>query len=83
MPADSELCLTMLSESLENGANAHDDGTSHNAPPTPKALIAVWSDRDRENGTKLVAGGDETEQSGLNGPFALRVLVAITKIFPD
>lgn len=47
---------TVLGETLEKGANNHDNGTRHNAPPPTKALVAVRSEGDSDNGTELVAG---------------------------
>jgi hypothetical protein len=71
----------MLRETLEDGADDHDQGTTHNAPPTTPALIAVGSNGDCENGSELIARGDESKQSGLNGIIAVFVQITISEIY--
>lgn len=73
----------MLRETLDDSTTTHDDGSSHDAPPTAEALVAVGSNGDRENGAELVAGGDETEESSLNSPLAIGILVALAEVCTD
>jgi hypothetical protein len=73
--------LTMLGEPLQNGPYAHDDRTQHDRPPPSEALVEPRSNGDSENGTELVAGRHEAEESGLDVPFAFGIFETIAKVY--
>lgn len=70
----------MLREALDDGPNDHDHRADHDRPPPSPPLRYVWSDRDPENRSKLVARVDETEKTRLDGVFAILVDAAAAKI---
>jgi hypothetical protein len=71
----------MLGKALQNGADNHDQRTSHDGPSPSVFLIEPWCDGYGENRTELVAGRDESQNARLDvGLSVLRVLVTISKV---
>lgn len=70
----------MLGETLDNGATDHNDGTGHDAPPAAILLVKPWGNRNSNNRTELVAGRNKAEQSRLDLPFAIFVLIPVAEI---
>ena len=71
----------MLGEPLQNGTGSLDQRTDHDGPATTEALSEPRRDGNSKNGAKLVACVEEAQQVGLNGIFALGVLVSIPKVY--
>jgi len=70
----------MLGETLKDSSEDHDQRAGHDTPPSTPALIAVGSNRDGEDRTELVAGGDKSEERWPDRPVAVFVNVSITEI---
>jgi hypothetical protein len=51
----------MLRETLNDGADDHDDGSRHDAPAPTEPVVDPWRYWDSYDGSKLVARGDKAE----------------------
>jgi hypothetical protein len=71
----------MLGKSLEDSSNAHDRRTCHNGPSSSIRLVEPGRNRNSENGTKLVAGRDESEKSRFDARLVILIKVAVAEIF--
>jgi hypothetical protein len=78
-----EVKLTVLSETLQEGADDHDPRAQHDGPSTTKAVGEPGSDGHGEDGSELVARVDEAEQARLDGEFFLLLIPSsVTEVCP-
>lgn len=71
----------MLGETLENGADNHDDGAKHDGPSSTVAVGKPGGNGDSKDGTELVARVDESKQTGLDGVVAIFVRATLTQVY--
>jgi hypothetical protein len=73
----------MLRESLQEGADNHDQGTDHDTPTSSISAVDPWCDGDSDDRAELVARVDETEHTRLKRVlfWVLRVHDTIAEIF--
>jgi hypothetical protein len=55
----------VLRESLQEGADNHDQGTDHDTPTSSISAVDPWCDGDSDDRAELVARVDETEHTRL------------------
>lgn len=84
---EATIVLTVLSETLQKRSNDHEKGADHDGPTPSVLLVKPRSERHRNDGTKLVAGADESEHAGFNVPlqlsFTVLGLVPIAKVLVE
>lgn len=72
--------LTMLSETLDDGTDNHDERTQHDGPSSTVFLSKPGRNGDSKYGAELVTGVDKAEQTRFDSIFALVVHSSVTEI---
>jgi hypothetical protein len=59
----------VLSESLQERSDNHDQGADHDTPTTAKSTVDPWCNGNSDDRAELVARVDESEHTGLERIF--------------